>query len=146
MDDFGHSIEESTALCKKWAEAAERCHSISIKVSSGSFYNDDHRSVIYQLTDEEKERVCHILRHSVIPQAARMPMGLCIDYAYFSYMRLYGEDGQELERISSSDINGDGPDGLWTSSAKVLGKDARFLNELERKAMEFFYCENNIKR
>lgn len=146
MYESCRSIKKSNALCKKWAEAAERCHSISIKLSPGTFHNDDYRSVIYQLSDEEKERMCHILRHSVIPQVARMPMGLCIDYAYFSYLLLYGEDGQELVRINSGDINGDGPDGLWTSPAKVCGKDAKFLNGLYQKATDLFYRENNKKR
>lgn len=141
-----NSIKCSKALCKKWSEAAERCHSISIKISPGTFHNDNCRSVIYQLSDEEKERLCHILCHSVIPQVARTPMGLCVDYAYFSYLRLHGADGETLVSISSSEINGDGPDKLWTSPAKVCGKDAKFLNELNRKAREQFYRENNIKR
>ena len=146
MKDFEDSIEGSNALCKEWAEAAERCHSISIKVTPGSFYIDGGRPVIYQLTAEEKERVCHILRFKVIPRVVRMPMGLCIDYACFSYMRLHGEDGQVLVSISSRDINGDGPDGLWRSPAKVCGKDARFLNELTIKVYELFKREHDIKR
>ncbi len=145
MHDTENSLESSMALCKKWAEAAAICYRVSIKVSPGTFHETRQRAVTYQLTEEEKERLCHILRHHVTPQVARMPEGLCIDYAWFSYICLYGADGEKLITLSGDDINGDGPDGLWNSPAKVYGKEAKFLNEIQRKARELFNRENNIK-